>query len=203
MPEPVSNHGWFYFEIHKRNIFDKDSFICINFTESQLKNLFTSVKRKTVFTNPYCMPHENNRPIYICRNPKRDLVDYLGIDRRIDKVFFSLLKNKGVEEAVRYYYKQKSLNERAVLFTEDQVNKLGYGLIADNELNEAILLFRFNVKMFPESFNVYDSLGEAYMLAGNYEAAVENYTKSIELNPENTNGRIKLEELEKLSNKSR
>jgi cytochrome c-type biogenesis protein CcmH/NrfG len=45
-----------------------------------------------------------------------------------------------------------------------------------------------NVEAFPQSSNVYDSLGEAYMANGDKELAIRNYEKSIELNPQNTNG---------------
>ena len=41
--------------------------------------------------------------------------------------------------------------------------------------------------MFPQSSNVYDSLGEAYMLNGGKELAIKNYEKSLELDPKNTN----------------
>lgn len=48
-------------------------------------------------------------------------------------------------------------------------------------------MFKLNVALFPDSFNVYDSLGEAYMVAGERELAIKNYKKSLELNPNNTN----------------
>ncbi len=43
-----------------------------------------------------------------------------------------------------------------------------------------------NVAAFPESFNAYDSLGEAYMMAGNKKLAIENLKKSLALNPGNS-----------------
>ena len=42
--------------------------------------------------------------------------------------------------------------------------------------------------MFPDSWNVYDSLGEAYAAAGNKKEAIENYEKSIKLNPKSESG---------------
>ena len=57
----------------------------------------------------------------------------------------------------------------------------------NNRLDEAIAIFKLNVKLFPQSFNVYDSLAESYMKKGNLELAVKNYTKSLELNPNNRN----------------
>src|SRR5664280_2135547 len=44
------------------------------------------------------------------------------------------------------------------------------------------------IQEYPKSWNCYDSLGEAYMKAGQKELAIENYAKSIELNPDNKNG---------------
>jgi cytochrome c-type biogenesis protein CcmH/NrfG len=45
-----------------------------------------------------------------------------------------------------------------------------------------------NVEEYPKSSNVYDSLGEAYMAAGQKDLAIQNYEKSIELDPKNQNG---------------
>ena len=42
-----------------------------------------------------------------------------------------------------------------------------------------------NVALYPESSNVYDSLGEAYLASGDSIKALNNYKKSFELNPNN------------------
>jgi len=55
-------------------------------------------------------------------------------------------------------------------------------------LKEAIEVFKLNVEAFPQSFNVYDSLGEAFAAAGEQELAVKNYEKSLELNPKSQSG---------------
>jgi len=52
-----------------------------------------------------------------------------------------------------------------------------------------------DVELFPESFNPHDSLGEAYMTAGETELAIQSYARSLELNPENTNAVRQLMEL--------
>ena len=51
----------------------------------------------------------------------------------------------------------------------------------------AVEACKLAVEEFPESSNPYDSLGEAYMAAGNTELAIVNYAKSLELGPDNTN----------------
>jgi cytochrome c-type biogenesis protein CcmH/NrfG len=53
------------------------------------------------------------------------------------------------------------------------------------------------VELHPDSFNVYDSLGEAYMNSGDIKNAVDNYKKSLELNPDNANAKEMLKKLEK------
>lgn len=45
-----------------------------------------------------------------------------------------------------------------------------------------------NVEQYPDSWNVYDSMGEAYALDGQTDVAIKNYEKSLELNPDNKNG---------------
>ena len=41
-----------------------------------------------------------------------------------------------------------------------------------------------NVKLWPSSFNVYDSLGEAYLYAGKYKLAREKYIQALTVNPQ-------------------
>ncbi|HYG81980.1 MAG TPA: serine hydrolase [Pyrinomonadaceae bacterium] len=78
---------------------------------------------------------------------------------------------------------------------EAQMNRLGYALLSKNKVDEAIEIFKLNVEAFPSSWNVYDSLGEAYMLKGERELAIKNYRQSVELNPKNEGG---IEMLKKL-----
>jgi len=68
-------------------------------------------------------------------------------------------------------------------------------LLRANHLKEAIEIFKLNVADYPNSANAYDSLGEAYLTAGDKELAIRNYEKSVELNPKNDGG---IETLKKL-----
>ncbi|NTV04141.1 tetratricopeptide repeat protein, partial [bacterium] len=45
------------------------------------------------------------------------------------------------------------------------------------------------VDLYPESWNAYDSLGEGLLAVGDTDGSIAMYEKSLELNPENTNGR--------------
>jgi tetratricopeptide (TPR) repeat protein len=68
---------------------------------------------------------------------------------------------------------------------EAEVNRLGYSLMAEGKIEAAIQVFKLNVNAYPHSANVYDSLGEAYAHNGEKQLAIQNYRKSLELNPEN------------------
>jgi len=81
-----------------------------------------------------------------------------------------------------------SVNER-------MLNEIGYRLLGNNKIREAVKVFKLNVKLYPNSANVYDSLGEAFLKAGEKELAKKNYEKSLELNPENASAKKTLEEL--------
>jgi tetratricopeptide (TPR) repeat protein len=90
------------------------------------------------------------------------------------------------------YNPNKPLNDANL---EAEINLTGYRLLAVKKFNHAIKVFKMNVELFPKAWNTYDSLGEAYAMAGNKKEAIINYEKSIALNPENTNGKTFLAKL--------
>ena len=61
--------------------------------------------------------------------------------------------------------------------------------------DEALKVFRLNTELYPESFNTWDSLAEAYMVKGEKAEAEKYYNKSLEINPDNTNAKKRLEKL--------
>src|SRR4051812_35895050 len=79
--------------------------------------------------------------------------------------------------------------------SEDNLNTAGYSLLSVKKIEDAIDVFKLNVKIHPHSWNCYDSLGEAYAIAGNKNLAIENYEKSISLNPKNETGKAALAKL--------
>jgi hypothetical protein len=70
---------------------------------------------------------------------------------------------------------------------EVAVNNAGYGLLQADRADDAVAVFELNTRVFPESWNAWDSLGEALMEAGETEEAIANYERSLELNPNNAN----------------
>ena len=67
--------------------------------------------------------------------------------------------------------------DKAYSLNEGDINSLGYTFLQEGKLTEAITVFTLNVESFPNSDNVYDSRGEAYMKAGNKAAAIQDYKK--------------------------
>ena len=194
LPEPVTGDGWFYFDALEHQTFDR-SYVAIGVSLSLLRSLFDHVERKGVFTNPYCMPDENNNTIYFCTGPKVDLKKYWAVSWKMDAGFADVLQREGVDQAVAYYQEQRRRDSGALLFSERQMNALGYQYLNRKQTKEALKLFAMNVETYPRSFNVYDSYGEALMADQQFDLAVRNYSRSLELNPENENGRKRLEEL--------
>ena len=99
---------------------------------------------------------------------------------------YKIIQEQGVDKALDLYLElEKQKNEYN--FRSDQLNSLGYRLINENKPDVAKIIFQLNAKNHPEDFNVWDSLGEIYMLLGENEKAIESYEKSLELYSGNTN----------------
>ena len=95
--------------------------------------------------------------------------------------------NKGIAEALKSFDQAKTGDPNSYYIDEGKINQLGYQLLNRGKTSDAIEVFKLNVREFPKSSNVYDSLGEAYAKAGNRELAIQNYQRSIELDPSNRN----------------
>lgn len=78
---------------------------------------------------------------------------------------------------------------------EDFMNNAGYKQLNAGDIDAAIKLFKENITNFPNSSNVYDSMGEAYLKKGEKDLAIENYEKSLALNPHNEEAKEILKKL--------
>jgi glyoxylase-like metal-dependent hydrolase (beta-lactamase superfamily II) len=110
-----------------------------------------------------------------------------ALEARIDE--------QGGSAAVAEFMAEHRKEPGKYYFLEGEINRLGYRYLGEERYDEAMAVFEVNVGMYPESWNVYDSLGEALKKIKQYDLAVANYNRSIELNPENENGKRMLEEI--------
>ena len=110
-------------------------------------------------------------------------------------LMLSALNNEGIDavEALFRNLERSDPNE----IHEGFLNNLGYRMLRDNRIQDAIAVFELNVDMHPGYANGYDSLAEAYMNGGDDERAIKYYRKSLELDPSNNNAVEMLERLEK------
>lgn len=81
---------------------------------------------------------------------------------------------------------------------ETDLNSCGYVLLMRKDVKEAINVFRININLYPYSPNCFDSLGEAYGIAGMKEESKACYERVLELDPKNENAKVQLEKLSKL-----
>ena len=71
------------------------------------------------------------------------------------------------------------LRQQAFAFaTEADVNVLAYGLMNAGNVDSAMVLFQKNVKDYPKSWNVYDSLAEGYAKKGDTAKSIAMYAKA-------------------------
>ena len=110
------------------------------------------------------------------------------VKRPVTTMLRTLIDENGTEEAVQAV-KDVWANERDNYhFDEMEINSLGYSYLGARQLQEALAVFKLNTELYPDAFNTYDSYGEALLEDGQTELAIENYRKSVELNPGNTGG---------------
>ena len=82
--------------------------------------------------------------------------------------------------------------------TENELNTYGYTLMLQfKDIDRAIEIFKMNIEKYPNSWNVYDSLAEAFGVKGDKENAAKYYKLALDKAPENQHQRIKktIEEL--------
>jgi predicted alpha/beta superfamily hydrolase len=112
---------------------------------------------------------------------------------------FDGYKPIGVESLPAMKTRFKRFSKRLggdILPSEGYVNGMGYTMLYGmKDIKKAIAFFEYNISNFPKSANAYDSLGEAYMIKGDKSQAIDNYTKSLKLDPNNQNAARCIREL--------
>ena len=115
--------------------------------------------------------------------------------RSITETLSPTIASSGVDAGIKQYHDLKASQPTTYNFDEGELNSLGYRLLNAKKFNDAIRILQLNVEAYPQSSNVYDSLGEAYMDDGNKPLAIANYRKSLELNPKNRGAVVMLQRL--------
>jgi hypothetical protein len=113
----------------------------------------------------------------------------------------------GLEEAETHFLARDSTKGNAAirgaletaltegLADESGVNNLGYAYLGEKKFELAIAVFSYNVDRYPDSWNTYDSLAEAYMTKGEKDLAIKYYRRSLELNPGNEGAKANIKKM--------
>jgi CubicO group peptidase (beta-lactamase class C family)/Tfp pilus assembly protein PilF len=117
-----------------------------------------------------------------------------GLSPAVKSLRAELMK-RGFEHAVEVAAEAKKKDAKYRL-AEVELNNWAYKLVESGQAKNAIEIFKLNVSLNPESWNVYDSLAEGYEALGDKPAAIKNFKRSLELNPKNDNATEHLKKLE-------
>ena len=115
----------------------------------------------------------------------------------LDEELGEQYRKKGLQAALDDYaeLKKKYYGRAAFDFGEGSLNVFGHTLLEDNDTAGAIRVFQLNTATFPDSPNVWDSLAEGYLKAGDLAMAQENYEKALKLDPSNQDAKDALKKI--------
>jgi D-alanyl-D-alanine-carboxypeptidase/D-alanyl-D-alanine-endopeptidase len=100
--------------------------------------------------------------------------------------FMSIIEHQGADTAAELYRKFRQSNPDHIFFREAAINFTGYRFLQTGRIPEALTIFELNTRAYPNSANVWDSYGEACLAAEDYQKALENYKKALQILPSDT-----------------
>jgi acetyl esterase/lipase/ketosteroid isomerase-like protein len=109
--------------------------------------------------------------------------------------FVRKLRMEGVTAAIAEFEAQRGRDGNAILFEERTLNAAGYALLAEGRNADALEVFKLNVRAYPQSANVYDSLAEAYLESGDRASAGQWYREALRRSPADDRIRSTLQKL--------
>jgi CubicO group peptidase (beta-lactamase class C family) len=104
--------------------------------------------------------------------------------KSIAMAMYKTIMKKDLDAAIAQYHRLKAEQPEAYDFAEDELNSLGYRLMRTGRIKESIAIFRLNAQAYPDSWNAYDSLGEALIKDGQTDLAREYHRQSLQLHPD-------------------
>lgn len=142
---------------------DKSLIVLLNNTGGAPLNDMAQAIRGILYGKPYDLPKKS-----------------------VAKALYDVIIDKGITSGLSHYNAIKASKD--YMLKENEMNSIGYQLLRSDKKDEAAAVFKLNIEAFPKSSNVYDSYGEVLMMQGKNTLAIENYKKSVALNPNNQNG---------------
>jgi tetratricopeptide (TPR) repeat protein len=103
-------------------------------------------------------------------------------------VLLAVFAEQGLAAALDAYEQLKIERLPRYSLTQNSAIALGYAVSSAGKRADAIAVMKIAVRDNPHYWNAYDSLGEMYANAGDKTRAIENYERSVQLNPQNAGG---------------
>jgi TolA-binding protein len=113
------------------------------------------------------------------------------VTNAIDQV----IEDSGVEAGLKRYDEIRNSGDKDYLFSEQMLHQLGHKLLKENRIDDAIKIFRKNVKEYPDSFMANDALAETYYRKGENKLALKYFRIAVKLDPGYEYGRKMIDEL--------
>jgi len=123
----------------------------------------------------------------------------LPIPRSIAASILRPLHKGGVAAALAHYRELKARAPKDYIFNPGELNRIGYALLRKGRVEDAIRIWEFNAREYPDDWNVHDSLGDGYATGGPARAqdAIASYRRSLALNPQNTHAREMIDRVQR------
>jgi len=99
------------------------------------------------------------------------------------KFAYEYIAEGDYDGALKAYLTIQKKDSLSPIVEENDWNSKGYAQLRKDSIQKAIIYFKINVALHPNSYNVYDSLGEAYLKKGDSALALTNYKMALKLNP--------------------
>lgn len=112
----------------------------------------------------------------------------------VAKLYGKTITKEGIPAARKLLDKLKKDTVHYDL-SEYEMNLLAYQLMRADKDDLAYEIFKTDIGLFPDSWNMYDSYAEILLKMGRREESIKMYQKSMELNPQNENGKMMLEKI--------
>ncbi len=115
-------------------------------------------------------------------------------------------EGKGVQPDIKTFEKDafitayiEAINKTVERNKNKVLNKIGYTFLQDKSVENAIIVFQENTRLYPKEANTWDSLGEAYFTNRDKANALKSYTKALELNPNSESAKAMIQKLKNIN----
>jgi hypothetical protein len=102
-----------------------------------------------------------------------------------EQQFVEILRKQGAQKGAEIQREFSKLDPEIRIYDPDSLYELADEYAQNKKTDDAVAVLKLCIEGFPDYWESYDRIGKIYMDSGNKQLAIENLSKSIELNPEN------------------